>query len=369
MAIRRNVANLSQAEKARYVSGCKLLKTNGRYNQFIQLHRDASPMSGPSGTSAAHMGPAFLPWHREFILRFERDLQGVLNDPNFGLPYWDWTDAVLSDPASPTSIWTPDFMGGNGDPVTGPFSPGQGWQTFDPDNPGTPGNLRRNINASPTSAPSLPTQADVNVLLAIAPYDSPPFNMSSGVPPNGPSFRSQLEGFAGAPPNQAGMHNRVHVWVGGQMNDVPRSPNDPVFFLHHCNVDRLWAIWQQCSATPGFMPVTGADAGHNLNDPMFPWVAGVGPGTIPTGLRDGRRTPADLENIIALGYSYENPRRQTITLRRTTGNRFVSDKIIQVANPCSQQAETDATLFVPGRAGGAIRARLSNLTDQVDVVP
>ena len=40
------------------------------------------------------------------------------------------------------------------------------------------------------------------------------------------------------------LHNRVHLWVGGNMAPMT-SPNDPVFFLHHCFVDKAWADWQE----------------------------------------------------------------------------------------------------------------------------
>ncbi len=361
MAVRKNVANLTPAEKTQYVNGCKLLKADGRYDQYVQLHADSTSVTAPNGSNAAHMGPAFLPWHREFILRFERDLQQVLNDPNFGLPYWDWAaDAASPNPTS-APVWASDFMAGNGSPVSsGLFTPAQ-WQTT------PPGGLNRDLGAD-ADAPTLPTQADVNAALTITTYDSDPWNMDSGVagvPGTGPSFRNQLEGWINGPQ----LHNRVHVWVGGHMADVPVAPNDPVFFLHHCNVDRIWALWQLCSPNPAYLPTTGGPTGHNLNDPMFPWLSGPGPGTTPPGLRDGRRTPTDLLNITQLGYSYESPQRQTITLRRTAGNRFVSDKVIQVVSSCNPQAETASTLFVPGAVGGVIRAQMGTQTDQVDVVP
>jgi len=38
------------------------------------------------------------------------------------------------------------------------------------------------------------------------------------------------------------VHNRVHVWVGGDM--LPSSsPTDPVFYMNHCNIDRIWEAW------------------------------------------------------------------------------------------------------------------------------
>jgi tyrosinase len=71
------------------------------------------------------------------------------------------------------------------------------------------------------------------------------------------------------------------------------SPNDPIFFLHHANVDRLWAHWQtqRLAAVPGSTPENHyppptqlspfdgdpAPLGHRLNDAMWPWI-GTTPG-------------------------------------------------------------------------------------------
>jgi tyrosinase len=38
-------------------------------------------------------------------------------------------------------------------------------------------------------------------------------------------------------------HGNVHVQVGGWMSSVPTAAQDPIFYLHHSNVDRLWDIW------------------------------------------------------------------------------------------------------------------------------
>src|SRR5256885_977732 len=81
---------LTAGDKAKYVSGVKALKANGRYDTYVQTHNDAMMHTTPNGSNAAHMGPAFCPWHREFILRLEHDIQQATGDPDFGLPYWDW---------------------------------------------------------------------------------------------------------------------------------------------------------------------------------------------------------------------------------------------------------------------------------------
>jgi hypothetical protein len=78
--------------------------------------------------------------------------------------------------------------------------------------------------------------------------------------------------------------------VGGEMM-FSTSPNDPVFFLHHCNIDRLWAEWQARHSTEGYVPVSGGPLGHNLEDPMKPW--------------GGETTPLSVLNHIRLGYEYQ----------------------------------------------------------------
>ena len=69
------------------------------------------------------------------------------------------------------------------------------------------------------------------------------------------------------------MHNRVHVWVGGDMAPGS-SPNDPIFFLNHCLVDKQWDTWQQASAAHTYAPTGQSAPGdplfrHRLRDPVY----------------------------------------------------------------------------------------------------
>jgi tyrosinase len=105
MGIRKDQAALTPAERAAFVAAVLALKAEGTYDVFVAQHRTAMQ----AGTNdPAHNGPAFLPWHREYLRRFERALQTV--DPSVWLPYWDSTvnQFVTALP------WTADFMGGNG---------------------------------------------------------------------------------------------------------------------------------------------------------------------------------------------------------------------------------------------------------------
>lgn len=248
LRLRKSANSLTAAEKADLVSAIKALKANGAYDRYIIEHdaalNQATLMPGENPPppqsfyrNVAHRGPAFGPWHRELLRRFERDLQTQV--PGVTLPYWDWAaDSQLADPTT-APIWGPDLMGGDGDPNnqglvgTGPFR-------YDPNDPttwlvvtsdGDPGpGLRRTLG----QGGHLPSQAEIDIVSKLTPYDSFPWRTVSN-----PSFRNQLEGWQGPD-----LHNSVHLWVGGSM--LPgTSPNDPVFFLHHCNVDRLWWNWQR----------------------------------------------------------------------------------------------------------------------------
>jgi tyrosinase len=197
----------------------------------------------------------------------------VLGDPNFGLPYWDWA-ADGMQPAGQQRllpIWTANGMGGTGGPVTtGPF-------VF---NPADPQSFRVSIDISPTNAlrainprglrrslggATLPTTNQTTSVLGLTSYDAAPWDGTSS------GFRNRLEGWRPTPP---GLHNRVHVFVGGDMG-LSTSPNDPVFYLNHCNVDRLWEAWmgrhgRQYEPIPAQAPNLFR---HRIDDAMFPLIA------------------------------------------------------------------------------------------------
>nr|WP_223198436.1 tyrosinase family protein [Solihabitans fulvus] len=233
------------------------MKKQGTYDGFVATHntfimndRDTSPRAG-------HRAPSFLPWHRQFLLEFERALQKV--DASVSLPYWDWT----ADNSTSASLWADDFLGGDGQPgdgqvTTGPFA-------------GSTGNwpIREGASDAPfltrslgTGVGALPTRTDLDAVLAIGVYDVAPWNSTSG-----DGFRNGLEGWARTGPE---LHNRVHVWIGGAMG-TGYSPNDPVFWLHHCFIDRLWADWQSLHPAASYLPTSATTDVVSLNQPIRPW--------------------------------------------------------------------------------------------------
>jgi tyrosinase len=307
VALRKNQRSLTAAEKkaiyrcvARTKAERKPNAALNTYDLFVKWHDDAM------NAKYAHMGPAFLAWHREYLRRFELELQRISPpEPStggevLGLPYWDWS----IDRDSPSWPFTADFLGGNGSGEThkvmdGPFAYDKGkwpltvFPQYHIGDPADPSDfspyLRRQIGADPDS--SLPSMEDVRTTLAATPFDSAPWNDMSQS-----GFRNNLEGFRRdmqkKPPEPlpSQMHNRVHRYIGGTMGPAT-SPYDPIFWLHHCYVDKLWADWQrQHPNEPGYLPDGSAPTGHNLKDIMEPW-------------KD--KAPKDVLNILELGYRYD----------------------------------------------------------------
>lgn len=292
---RRNILTNANV-RAQYARGVNLLKREftgpttsslgipgparqiSTYDLFVVWHHTAmSTMTPPSqgDRNAAHRGPVFFPWHRFMLIELERNLQRVLGDDTFGLPYWDWAADGSRTPGQQrqSALWRASGVGGTGSPVrTGPFR----FVADDPDsfrirveadangrliqsNRG----LRRDLGVN---IATLPTRTDTAGALALTPYDQPNWDTTSA------GFRNRAEGWAA--PDAPALHNRVHVWVGGDM--LPSSsPNDPVFYLNHCNADRLWEAWM-ARHTRTYVPTQSAPAslrGHRLNDQMLAFVS------------------------------------------------------------------------------------------------
>jgi tyrosinase len=291
--VRRNIVADETARKS-YVQGVKLLKrehlgptTNdlgipgaavqvSTYDLFVTWHHLAMETFTPptqGDRNAAHRGPVFLPWHRFMLILLELQLQRVLGDDGFGLPYWDWAaDGELSPDEQPgAAVWADDCMGGQGSPIaTGQFA----FDAADPDSwrvriaanvQGQLGAVNRGLRRGfGQSIDSLPQRAEVAAALDLPTYDMEPWTTESE------GFRNRVEGWR---PLEAapGLHNRVHVWVGGDM--LPSSsPNDPVFYLNHCNEDRIFSAWRERYPDSPYLPDATAPEelrGHRIDDEMY----------------------------------------------------------------------------------------------------
>lgn len=319
--VRKNVLDLTIGEKQDLVAAFVQLKrvpspwnpAFNYYDQFVTWHKHAFDCE----IAAAHMQPSFCPWHRRFLLLLEDALIDVSNGAVTALPYWDWTD-----PASTAAVFSTSLMGPAGEASAG-FAVTQGafrrarWRlnVLDPKS-NDPNRYRWLVRRFGTEiAQQLPTANNVASTLATPNYDVAPFDPGS---PIAQSFRNHLEGWKNAlgmectpqglmnpvlgPKSKSIMHNQVHLYVGGiwgpenhpQLGTMVlnTSTNDPVFFLHHAQIDRLWDMWEQTHGMV-YVPVSGLPPGQNLNDSMWPYNT-IGDFT----------TIADLLDISDLGYTY-----------------------------------------------------------------
>jgi tyrosinase len=267
--IRRNFLTDATAAQ-QFIDGVLRLKDPARfpwtgqeglsvYDSFVFWHHQSMMLMTPptqSDRNAAHSGPSFLPWHRYFLITLENLLRRALDDDDFRIPYWDWTaDAELAEPAT-SPIWSNANLG--------QFS-GSSWRVRLEMSLRT-GDLRRANRALQRglgNEGSLPSRTGVRMVIRDqAAYDTSPFSSSS---PGG--IRNLVEGWIG---NER-IHNSVHVWVGGDMS-LSSSPNDPAFFLHHCNVDRIWAAWQERHPEAPYLPdMTAPDTlqFHRVDDALY----------------------------------------------------------------------------------------------------
>jgi tyrosinase len=211
----------------------------------------------------AHGGPVFLPWHRLYLLRMEQQLQRHSGDADAGLPYWDWAVAGGDLPTAQQlnqALWTDAFLGQpRGTVTTGPLA-GHLVRIEERDDGLWSIPPRPIERAAGVRVATLPRSPDVRAALDNDRYDRDPWDTSVL------SHRNLVEGWVNGPR----MHNRVHVWVGGDM--LPgTSPNDPVCFLNHCNVDRIWESWMVRHGRI-YQPdndVQDAPTGHRIDDDMI----------------------------------------------------------------------------------------------------
>jgi tyrosinase len=134
-----------------------------------------------------HNTPYFMAWHRGYVTLFERQLQALSGNGNLMLPYWNFYQT--------------------------PMLP---WEFTDA--------------ASGNPLYSARANGNIRDALTLAPFDAAVFNFQRG---SANAFEPLLEY---AP------HDASHNLIGGRMLTM-QAPMDPIFWIFHCNIDRLWHAW------------------------------------------------------------------------------------------------------------------------------
>jgi tyrosinase len=184
----------------------------------------------------------FLPWHRAYLLYFEQVV--LASDAAAGaLPWWDWTSPLSHKEGIPAGFAAAEAGGEPSPLASGPVS--SNLRTTPPRTTRSPGD--------PSTLPSVQT---VENLLALTSFED---------------FSNQLQ-------NQ---HDLIHGWTGGDMGAVATSAFDPIFWAHHCMIDRLWYLWQLRQGVNNIPP-------NYLSLVLAPW----------------HLTVRDVLSVSALGYTY-----------------------------------------------------------------
>ncbi|XP_044121590.1 5,6-dihydroxyindole-2-carboxylic acid oxidase [Neovison vison] len=317
LTVRRNLLDLSAEEKNHFIQALDMAKRT-IHPQFVIATRRSEEILGPDGNTPqfenisiynyfvwthyysvkktflgpgqesfgevdfSHEGPAFLTWHRYHLLQLERDLQEMLQDPSFSLPYWNFaTGKNICD------ICTDDLMGSrsNFDPtlisLNSVFSQ---WRVVcesleDYDSLGTlcnsteGGPIRRNPagNVARPMVQRLPEPQDVAQCLEVGFFDTPPFYSNSTN-----SFRNTVEGYSDPTgkydPAIRSLHNLAHLFLNGTGGQTHLSPNDPIFVLLHTFTDAVFDEWmRRYNADVSTFPLENAPIGHNRQYNMVPF--------------------------------------------------------------------------------------------------
>jgi tyrosinase len=252
-SIRRMAANDPDiVAMRRAVARMKALPASDPRNwiRFADIHRNFCP----------HGNWSFLPWHRAYILAFENICREFSGKPDFALPYWDWT----TDREFPAAFAAGDR---NSNPLN---------------------HARPGVDAGFRLADDMVGPQVISRIML-----SPDFEAFGNTRPRGQdSAAAQWQQRPGSSTElEFNPHNSVHNAVGGNMAMVPLASRDPVFFLHHANVDRLWSAWNRRGNANSPDPFWRSFAFNRnfINADGSPWNVGVG----------------ELGSTPALGYRYD----------------------------------------------------------------
>lgn len=165
-------------------------------------------------TFCQHGNWYFPPWHRSFIYYYEELIRFYSGNEDFALPYWDWSRTHS----------VPGSFYGSGNPLDDNVSIASSCQ-------GAPSAGRGRSATDQFSQNDLDTFVGPAVINRIQ---------------RNPDYATYGGGQPGTGALEATPHNFIHRWVGGPKgsNMVQTfSPLDPIFWLHHCNIDRLYSNW------------------------------------------------------------------------------------------------------------------------------
>ena len=282
MRTRQDVADLTlgDATAAATKDWHPVLDTYARGIELMRAREETDPRSwlwaanthgSPPGTdprpawnACAHGSLFFLPWHRAYLAWFESTIRALTEQDDWALPYWDY--AVPGD--EPDRLLPAEFTVEtrtvDGEVVPNPL--------FD---------AARDLAAlDPVNVDIVPALSEARFVRA---FPMPGFG---GVDRDG--FPGWLEHLP---------HNFVHGDISGLMGRTTTAGRDPVFWLHHANIDRLWEVWRGLPGSIGLLD--DEDTPALLVSRWRSAIFWFGPERQPEQF-----TMDQVEDLDALGYGY-----------------------------------------------------------------
>ncbi len=258
--------------------------------------RERQPDEPVDWSTCQHGSWFFLPWHRMSLRQFERIIQCETGEPEWALPYWDYPDA--------SNVTIPDaFL----DESSSLFQPGR--------------NFRPAEMAPPTW------------------QDSGSFVAFGGGERERPVHRGENQGSLELNP-----HNQVHGLVSGDMASF-QSPLDPLFYIHHCAIDRFWEVWLNLEERRNPDKESWLGSSFSFPDPEA---------------SDGRRTlfVRDVQTTAAAGYSYDDlTAPPSARERRVMAHPSERDRMSRVSEMAHRRKDEDLELLGATSRGGTVRDR------------
>ncbi len=251
--------------------------TSWKFQAGIHGSYDPTP-PGAAWNQCQHRSWFFLSWHRMYLYWFERIVRATViklkgpSHKDWALPYWNYSKGFPSN-TLPPAFRQPNLPGGAVNPL---FVPDPGRNTFPA--PGINGGAQ-----VPPSATSFATAfADTN----FTPLPYPGFGGGQSPPVHFGAATGDLESVP---------HNVIHGLVGGSglMGDANTAALDPIFWLHHSNIDRLWSHW--------------LEQGGGRADPSDPaWLTAPFTFYDETGATVTMKSQDVLDTVTQLAYRYED---------------------------------------------------------------
>jgi tyrosinase len=213
-----NVDSPQIVDLARAIRKMKLLPPGDcrswDYQAAIHAIDDAAHECAPNEpwNNCQHANYYFLAWHRMYIASFEKLVQQLSEDSNFRLPYWNWAAGSADGAAKVPDLFMDSQLLGGANPLYVPR------------------------NASIYDQSREVTQAFAST------FFSQDYDATAGPPSFGGSAGAACEHYVkGSLEGTA--HDNVHCELGGDMFSAKSAARDPIFYLHHANIDRLWESW------------------------------------------------------------------------------------------------------------------------------